>query len=209
MCYYKPRNRVYNHALKLHTALVINSAISCSCYNAQCDGDGEVPSAQPREGGFTCGGGREAYFGQSRSTGLGWGGWWRAVRCWRWVQKAAFWHLDSFTQWVSWRRKHVNGVRGGSFLQLVPHLLQWGPEKGRNGPLVALWCLLLPSALFGNLKTYLFTVMVWSEASMHYTGHLAVGDKDVPVNTHRKTLKIAGSVPGQTDEVNLQAWGKY
>lgn len=41
----------------------------------------------------------------------------------------------------------------------------------------------------------------------HYTGHLAVGDKDPPLNAHRKTLGIAGSIPGQTAEVNVQTWG--
>lgn len=45
------------------------------------------------------------------------------------------------------------------------------------------------------------------DTTQHYTGHLAVGDKDLPLNAHRKTLKIAGSIPGQTDEVNVQTWG--
>ena len=72
-----------------------------------------------------------------------------------------------------------------------------------------LWYLLLPSALSGNLKTCLFLVLAQSDVALRYTGHLAVGDKDVPMNAHRKTLKTAGSVPGQTDEVNMQTWGKY
>ncbi|KAJ7414635.1 Polypeptide N-acetylgalactosaminyltransferase 1 [Willisornis vidua] len=45
--------------------------------------------------------------------------------------------------------------------------------------------------------------------TLQYTGHLAVEDKDLPMNIHRKTLKIAGSIPGQTDEVNMQTQGKY
>lgn len=45
------------------------------------------------------------------------------------------------------------------------------------------------------------------DTTRHYTRHLAVGDKDLPLNAHRKTLKIAGSIPGQTDEVNVQTWG--
>lgn len=47
------------------------------------------------------------------------------------------------------------------------------------------------------------------DTTRHYTGHLAAGDKDLPLNAHRETLKIAGSLPGRTDEVNVQTWGKY
>lgn len=87
------------------------------------------------------------------------------------------------------------------------HLLHWGHGKERNGPLVALWCLLLPSALSGHPQTCLFPVGVRSDAALRYIRHLAVGDKDVPTNSHRRTLKTAGSVAGQRDVVNLQTGG--
>jgi len=89
--------------------------------------------------------------------------------------------------------------RGGIFLQFgfLPHLLQQEHGEERNGPVVVLRCLLLPSALSANPKTCLFPLSARSDAALRYTGHLAVGDTDVPANTHRKTLKMAGSVPGK------------
>lgn len=67
-----------------------------------------------------------------------------------------------------------------------------------------LWSLLLASALPGYLKTYLFPVLMQLNAALCYTRHLSVGEEDVPTNACGKTLKIAGSVPEQTDEVNVQ-----
>lgn len=57
----------------------------------------------------------------------------------------------------------------GDLFAVWLHLLHQGPGKERNWPLFVLWCLLLPSARSGDLKTCLFPVPVQSDIALHYT----------------------------------------